>query len=146
MIRQAVIDDIPRMVGMGAEFHANTRYAGVVPWDDASFAATLDNLMRAGRAWVYEKNGRVEGMAGALLHPMFFNARYLACQELFVWVNPSERGAGMQLFDMLESWAIDQGARIMIIAFVPGLREKALDRLYRARGYALTDSFYTKVL
>lgn len=145
MIRLATMADVPAMVLMGERFHALTASGQYIPWDAPSFAATLVELIIKECAFVYDKGG-VKGMTAAVLMPSYFNKHCLTCNELFCWVNPDARGAGMQLFDMLESWAVQQGARIMVLATVANMRSEVLDRKYRAKGYELTDNFYMKRL
>lgn len=146
MIRPARLPDFPTMVNMGRAFHAQSNTSQFTPWDDATFATTLFQLAATGGLFVYDKDGVVEGMAAAVLMPSYFNRHYVSCNELFCWVNPSARGAGMQLFDMLESWGKEKGAHTMVIASVPNMREEVLDRKYKAKGFTRTDNFYTKVL
>ena len=146
MIRLATPNDVPAMVRMGEAFHALAVSGHYIPWCGRSFALTLAKLIVAGSAFVYEVDGQVEGMTAAVLQPAYFNDQILTCNELFCWVNPTQRGAGMNLFDMLESWAKQKGAKVMVLATVPNMRSEVLDRKYRAKGYALTDNFYMKVL
>ncbi len=147
MIRAAVLEDIPEMVRMGKRFHALTPSAHTMEFDDESFSETLLLLIpNSNNCVLVVDDGELCGMACAILMDCFFNKHRKICQELFCWVDEEKRGQGMMLFETLEDWALYKKAKIMIIALVPTLRSKALDRLYRARGFILTDSFYTKVL
>lgn len=148
MIRAANISDISVLIKMGRKFHAETCTSLLSDFDDKSFGITLESLIGNEDAivMVYEENGAVVGMAGAIIQPLYFNRDHRSAQEIFCWLDPDSRGHGTGMFEALELWAVHKEAKTMIIALVPNMRATALDRIYCAKGYMPTDKFYTKRL
>lgn len=145
MIRDATADDIPDLVEMGRRFHGESPYGSVVPFDEESFAMTLDYLIREGALLVVE-DGKPIGMAGGLVFPLFFNLSHRAGQELFWWLYPEHRGKGKGLLHALEERFRERNAGLVLAAATEGLRPDAVGAVYRRRGYVLTDHTYMKVL
>ncbi len=137
MIRRATPDDMGELLRMGHAFHAAANLARWIEIDDATLARTFANLMGAetGLLLVYQTMRGLGGAVGALLHPHYMNADHLTGQELFWWVDPDQRGIGPALFDALESWVSDMGARTFTMIALENLRPEVVGTLYRRRGY-----------
>src|SRR3990167_9785607 len=105
MIRAAVKADIGVIIEMGRRF-AGEMYAGHIEIDDVRTAAVLDDLLdREDRLLlVHEADGHVDGMLGAFLFDHPFSGELVA-GELFWWVEPERRGAGVKLLRAMEKWA-----------------------------------------
>lgn len=148
--RSASADDIPALVAMGAKFFAQSGFAGLVPFDDESFAKTLAGLigdMIPGRVIAAWHENDIVGMAGFLLAPAYFNFGETIAQEVFLYVDDGHRfGAGQKLIDAMEESAIVDGAAILIIASLAGLRDAALARIYTRRGYRPAENSFVKKL
>jgi len=109
--REAIRDDVPRLVGMLRQFVTSTRYRKFVGADDAHLETFLLSLFDAidKRIFVAERRGQVIGMLGVLayVHPM---SGELCAGELFWWLDPSHRGSGGFLLRRAEKWARSVGA------------------------------------
>lgn len=137
-IREANHYDIPAMVEIGARFHAKSNVR--VPFCRESVAVTLGNLIDHEDGVVLIDGNAV---AGALLHPAWFNHAHKTGQELFWW---AEDGNGRHLFLALERWAKDRGADSFAMIALESLRPEAVGALYRRNGYHPTEHSFLKVL
>lgn len=150
MIRPASPADIPALVEMGREFHREAGWPERVEFDAASFEETLWKFLRGeadGFLIVAEFDGEAVGMAAMLFFPFIFNAGVTGSQELFWYARPEHRnGAGEALLSAMESIAQARGARTFTMFAVPGLRDAALARLYRRRGYAPAEPSFIRNL
>lgn len=149
MIRDARHEDIPAIVAMGARFFAEAEWSDVTEWDDDSVSVTLANLIEGegGILLVAEKDGRLVGMTGGLVHPAYFNIHHLTGQELFWWVAPEWRkGIGAEMFHRLEHEAKMRGAQSWSMIALDRVRPKAMDRVYKVSGYRCSEHSYIKRL
>ncbi|WP_025915791.1 GNAT family N-acetyltransferase [Herminiimonas sp. CN] len=148
-IRRAIPDDLPNLIRMGREFHAQSCCANTIPFSDANFASAISDIATnaASVLFVFDAGAAgCIGMAAAISTPYWFNASKRIGQELFWWVDVDQRGtqAGMHLLDALEAWAADMGCAVFSMASTANIKPKALARLYRRRGYAAQDIYYVK--
>lgn len=145
MIRRAVVADLPRMVEMGARFHA---YAGIpeAPFDAESFAKTLQHGIAADNQayFVAESDGAVVGMTGGVSYPSYFNHSAKAAQEMFWWCDVP--GLGRDLYAALEAWAVSQGCKTLTMIALHDEKAGRMDRLYKRMGYRPTEHCYIKGL
>lgn len=144
MIREASVEDIPRLVEMAEAFHALSPYQGVA-FDGDSFARSIERYL-SDPCWtvkVLDEDG-VVGLAIAVVQAFYFNEDEITAQELMWWVDPDSRGGGLRLLYALEGWARDKGAKTLAMGDVPGLR--SLESLYRRRGYEPADNLYIRSL
>lgn len=150
LIRHAAPEDLGAIHDMGARFHASTCYADLIPVCLDSFLDTITTLATAPRGVVLvaERDGHVIGMAAAFANPHWFNAKHLAGQELFWWVEPEHRGsrAGALLMAGLENWAAGVGCKTFSMASTANLKPASLSRLYARRGYVPQDIYFGKVI
>lgn len=147
MIRPATEADIPAMIRMGIDFHRETPWSKQCVFDEESFRDTVLAMLGSGAARVFIAEDKSPvGMAAIVMMPAYFNRHHTIAQELFCWVDPEYRGHGTELYDAIEQWAHEAGAKCMIVSLIPNVREDAMTRLYRARGFERTDSFFTKAL
>jgi GNAT superfamily N-acetyltransferase len=139
MIRPARAEDVPVILRMGKAFFDEAPWPEFAEWDEASTRLTLEMLIDGrlpGVLLAAEKDGTVIGMAACLLFPLYFNHATSAAQEIFWWIEPEyRRGIGAIMFDELEHTARSKGAEIMFAESTAGLRDQAVGRLYRMRGY-----------
>lgn len=144
-IRPATAADIPRIVEIGRQFCEEARWGDLLEIDPDSLAASLAGLIEGGVVLVAEPAGAVVGAACAVLFPLYLNHAHLAAAEMFWWVDPEHRGGvGGDLLDALERAVEERGAATFSMLTVAGLRDQALGRLYRRRGYRPAETTYTK--
>lgn len=149
IIRDATIDDIPAIVAMGRAFHGEAACSDIVAWDDESAAITARNLIEGddGILIVATIEGESVGMAGGLVHPLYFNHHHRTGQELFWFCPPEHRvGIGMLMLDRLEGAALRLGAQSWSMIALDTVRPQAIGALYRRRGYRASEHSYIKRL
>lgn len=146
-IRPAVLEDIPSLMRLGADFYAVANYEA--PMDVGEIPATLEHLIRSpdGLAMVMEDHADVVGAILGIIHKPVFSMA-LQATELGWWVAPESRGRrdAVRLISAFEEWARGRGARHTVLSSLMHLRPDALDRIYRALGYAPREMVYQKVL
>lgn len=92
MIRQATVNDLPKLLEMGQRFFDASGYSDVTTFRPEVFAFSLNTIASNGVLLVADQDGPV-GMAGALVYPFYFSGDTTA-QEVFWWVDPDHRGIG----------------------------------------------------
>lgn len=138
MIREARIEDILEMVELGREFFNFTELGRITEYDPESSAKTLKALIENEMATILliEINGKVVGVAGAVLAPFYFNLNHLTGQEFFWFISEKYRGSkeALKLFNALEEWAQGKGAKSF---FMIALRcnYTSIKKLYERKGY-----------
>ncbi len=146
-IRAAVENDIPVIADMGARFFAEAEWSDVVEWDHDSICATLRHMIAdpSGIVLVATREGVIRGIAGGLVHPLYFNRNHLSGQEIFWWVEPDERGhMGAPLLDCLELAALERGAKSWAMIALDKIRPDAVGAAYKRRGYRASEHTYIK--
>lgn len=148
-IRPATENDIAVIAEMGARFFEEAQWSDVTEWDHDSICATLRHLIDnpLGILLVSTRKGVIRGMAGGLVHPAYFNMHHLTGQELFWWVEPSERGGmGSLLLDCLELAAAQRGAQTWVMIALDKVRPNAVGAVYKRRGYRAAEHSWIKRL
>lgn len=139
VVRPAAEADLPAIVGHGRLFFDALPYRDLLVFDAGSFEAAMREVMASDVLLVAERAGRVIGSGAMVLVPAFHNAAEMIGQELYWFALPGERdGAGQALLAALVTAAEQRGARLISLACTTGLRDRALARVYRARGYVET--------
>lgn len=149
MIRPATHEDIAVIAELGQCFFNESGWSDVAEWDDASIRQTLAHLIEneGGILLVAEHDGRIVGMTGGMVHPLYFNHAHLTGQELFWWVEPEHRkGVGAALLDRLEDEARARGAVSWAMIALDKVRPEAVGAVYRRRGYRASEHSYIKRL
>lgn len=149
MIRQAGIDDLPRLVCMGRDFLNETELWNVTSFDEQSATQTLSAMIdgKDSVILVAEKDGLVIGMVGAAIVPFYFNMEHKVAQEFFWFVSDEHRkgSIGVRLFDALEQWARDGGAGLMSMAAL-GCNYGSVSDFYLRRGYYQQETTFLRRL
>lgn len=99
MIRQATREDIPDLLKLGAQFHAESGKFAFVDYNLESVSATIEMLLDKGVVFFRE----AKGMLGLFPHPEWISGETVAA-ELFWWVLDKGEGFGGQLLDKAEEW------------------------------------------
>lgn len=143
MIRAATLEDVPALVAMGGEFLATTPYRDRLADVPDARAATMVSLIEQEQSTVFvvDKGDGPVGMLGMLLYRQPLSGEAIA-GEVFWWVDPEHRGAGLALWRAGETWARAMGARkIQMIA-----PTEDVEQIYAARGYAPLERVYQREL
>lgn len=130
------------MVEMGRRFFDASGYADITEYDGESFAATLANAPAI--YLVVEVDGKLVGMAGALVYPLYFNTTHMTAQEMFWWVNPEHRGVGSKLFDALEEEVKKAGAKSLTMIALETI--SWVGSYYEKRGFRPTERSFMRRL
>jgi GNAT superfamily N-acetyltransferase len=142
-IRRATLGDVPRLVDMGVRFLGSSAYAATLTSNPEQMARVASCLIGDARGLVLvsEAAGRLTGMFGMMIFPHVLSGELVA-GELFWWVEPEARGAGLRLLRQAEAWALSQGVRrVQMVAPTP-----ALSRVYARLGYAAIETTFCRLL
>lgn len=146
MIRPATIDDIPRILELGAMLHASSSYnrMAFVP---AKAGAFLQALMAGdgGVVFVAEVDGVVVGgMAGGIVDQWFSDD--LIAYDFSIFVEPRRRNGviAIRLMTAFEEWARLQGAKQIHMGIGTDLNVEGTGRLYEHMGFRLFGPLYMK--
>lgn len=149
MIRQATIEDIPRLIELGMEFFEMTELGNVTEYDAQSAGKTLTAMIegRDATVLVIEIEGEIVGVAGAMIYPFFFNLNHRVAQEFFWFVSVEHRGGreSIRLFQALEAWAKDNGADSMAMVAL-GCNYESVSEFYRKQGYYRQETSFMRRL
>lgn len=147
MIRDATHVDIPTMLALGRQMHAESRYAAF-PWNDAKVDALLRTLIDSddGLALVAEKGGElIGGFLGAAFDHWCTDARQSS--DFAMFVTPEHRGGmvGLRLLRRYAAWAAGRGVPPGLIGcgITTGVDLAASTRLYQACGFEHVGHLFT---
>ncbi len=147
MIRPATHNDIDDIARLGALFHAQ---AG---WDEIPYSA--EDCARSLRAYVGNPNficivsddGGINGMAAAVVSPIYFNQSHLIGEELFWWVSAdAPHMTGIRILTNLEQSAKEIGCRTFQMKSLSRLNGDRMAAMYERRGYRASERCFIKEL
>ena len=146
IIRRAKLEDLDQYVPLGAAFQNASPVRDALPFDYEGFTNFF--LSSIGNPdvgmWVVEDHGRLIGIAGALIYPMYFSPGYRVAQELWWWMLPEARGQGIgkKLYDAIESWASEKGAKALFMIALEDDDAPRMERLYKDIGFRPMERTY----
>jgi len=146
LIRDAKITDLPILLDMGERFFNASEFVKVTIYDPISFQSTALQLIDSDILLVGEDDGKVVGMIGALVYPLYFNQSHITGQEMFWWVDEDKRKSkvGRDLLRVLEQRAKDMGANSFAMISLDSMNPKLMDRVYKMKGYFPAEHTYYK--
>ena len=145
MITELTVDDLPKLIEGAHSFYAEGKLPG--PFSPDRFIKGWAGLLesRIGLLLGFEKDGEIAGAIGGTIFPDMTTPKVHAT-ELFWYVKPEHRGAGIKLLLEFEKAARDRGAdRIWMIHLVE-LNDGPLDKLYERLGYRFVEKVFVKDL
>lgn len=134
MIRQATIEDIPRLIELGRMMHAESRYAAL-DYAPQKVDALLQRLIADGFMVVAQSGERVVGGFAGMISEHWFSHDLIAA-DLALFIEPDARG-GMtapRLVRAFRDWARGRGAKLIHAGITTGVHEEETARLYEALG------------
>lgn len=134
----ADVEDIPALLVMAQAFIEQAYGRASVPYDEASCRDLLTGLIEQEGGILLTNLDRT-GMLGVVVHPWHFNRNIKTATELFWWGKDA-----LEMHTRAEEMAFELGAATMHMASQEHMRSKALCRLYRMRGYELSENIYIK--
>lgn len=143
MIRLATLQDIPRLVELGALMHAESRYARL-SFSREKVAAILQAVIERGAVFVAERDGEIIGGFAGVVEPHWFSTDLIAT-DLALFVEPGKRGgfAAAHLVDAFLDWAAQRGAVMTDILINTGIRTEDTARLFDRLGGKAAGLIYT---
>lgn len=140
--------DAPEMVANGAEWWTQTYLGKHVSYDPRSVLATLERAHHEGLAIVAEEQLEIVGFLCGVRGPCLANHKVIVGHEVFWWVNPTHRGAGLgsRLLAAIESAAIAAGCSYFSMMSMQSHDPERAGRIYESAGYDWTERTYTKDL
>jgi GNAT superfamily N-acetyltransferase len=143
---EATHDDIVHFLRMGRDFSM----LADEPFDRESLTQHLEWLLDEERAVVYlavDIEGKPVGICAGLWFPTFWDNSKVTATELWWYVDPEARNAGIggALMDALESWAEDAGAWRLSMMTIAGIAP-GVEQMYTKRGYREREKTFVKEL
>lgn len=140
MIRYARAEEIPQLVQMGRRFRS-LLYDEHIADNAAQMARMAAKLIEQDGLLVSERDGRVVGMIGFIVHDHFLSGERTG-GEVFWWVEPEHRGEGLKLMREAEKQARARGAvKMQMVA-----PNEQVAKVYEHLGYTFVESAYQRAL
>ncbi len=136
MIEAATIEDVPRLVELGALMHAEAPNFCELPFSRVKVAQTLVGLIQGGGVvFVARRGGEIVGGIAGGVAPNWFNDE-LQGFELAVFLAPEARHGltAMRLVRAFFIWCQARGARRVRMGITTGVHTDSTARFYRALG------------
>lgn len=149
-IRPAAAADIPTLVSLAEQMHAESPYFSRFKFLGPKVAALLTKLLEPGAAGgvlVAQKDGMIVGMAAAFVYEHFFGDDKVA-SDLAVYVVREQRGSttGIKLIRALENMCRDLGAKDITLGVSTEIEAERTAELYQCIGYRQKGRMLTKEL
>lgn len=149
MLKLGKEGDEDEILSLILKFFGETKYSHLPPdlvMTKRLIREFVDHLNPDSVCILWGKDDNITGILAGHIVTIPFLGRRVATECLW-WVDPEERGkAGIQLLDAFEHWASLRSADMIQMMSLPDRVGKALSRVYRSRGYELTEVTYTKEL
>ena len=149
-VRRARREDKKAFVRQAEAFFDVSPMSTRVNFDKHGFAKFYDQKLESDTVafWVVELDGKVVGICGAMIFPLYFSPETMTAQELFWWIEPEARGttANKQMMFEMQSWAEQAGASQFFMIALENDRSKAMERVYNRNGFTPIERTFTKEL
>lgn len=141
IVREATVEDVPRLLEMSEHFITSTVYADVLTFDADRLRELATSVIRIGVIFVAEIEGRLDGMLWAVSAPNLFTGEMYA-EEIAWWVERTHRGLGIGdgLRQAFLAWAA--AGRWPVRMTAPAGSD--LGRVYERHGFVALETTYLK--
>ena len=137
MIRQACIDDVDQTWELAKKFHVEIKRPYEESWKE-NIRKNMHELIPT--SWVMEEDGKIIGMYISIIGEVLITGeRFL--QEFFWYTLPGHRGKSLQLFDVAERYAKENGLSMVLAHPV---ETEFLAPLYEKLGFKKYETVYKK--
>lgn len=150
-IRPATSDDIAAIVTGGAHFSRLTPFASVSEYDPEDvktlIAKLIEKMESDGDAAVFvgEVSGRRVGAIVGILTPLWYSPATLFGSVLAWDVYEADRGVvSWRLLKTFERWAVERGARAVVVSDLLSPGVPALDGMLSRAGFRLAERSFFK--
>lgn len=147
-VRVATLDDLPVLVEMGRQLHAESPRYRDSRYLPEKVEALGRSLIPAGGTHVAEKDGRIIGMLAGYVAEQWFSD-YKVASDLTFYIAPEHRKtsrAALLLVRAFEQWAIASGAKEIIPGTSTQIDVESTTRFYTKMGYAVYGNTFIKRL
>lgn len=147
--RAATIYDIDKMIELGEQMHAESRFASM-PYDKTKLRSygylALDKPDEWGVFIAEDDRGEVHAMIAVYVSPFYFTDERTHTNDFFLYVSKGRRGglAAARCVKAVEAWAAEVGVDEIQFGITAGIDDNAAERLYRGLGYNTTGRIMTK--
>lgn len=145
LIRQARVEDLPRLSACAEEFYASSKFLKTFDLDRfvAMWTALLGN--ETGVIFLLCEGEEISGTIGGVAYPEAYSSEVIA-QEFFWYSLSTSRGAGVRLYRAFEEWARARGcSQIRMGHLVDSMPEKVA-RFYERMGFVPIEVNFCKSL
>lgn len=141
-VYEAEVGEVRKVAEFMKQFERATQFVKV------NVPHTIDRytkMVTDGYATIFklEEAGELIGGLGALVFPDLHSGAMTGV-ETFWFVTPEKRGKGLILLDAFEEWGWSQGCEQLALIHLLDSSPKALERVYRSRGYIPAETHYIK--
>lgn len=147
-IRTATLDDVPALLALGPQIHAESRHAAL-PFDANKTGAALRAMIeRTEQEQCFliaiGSDGDIIGFFIGYAAEYFFSRDQVATDVLF-YVKPEHRGssAAVKLIHAFRKWALARQVAEMRICMTTGVAIDRFDRFVRRLGFQYTGGNYS---
>ncbi len=137
VIREATAADVPELVRLGAEMHAESPAYSWLPFDDVLALANGHRWVMSDEHLVLtaDDDGDLFGVLVGHLGRFFFSRRLIA-SDIVLYVRAERRGglAASRMVKRFRDWATERGAAEMCIGVSAGIDSERIGRWLEAMG------------
>jgi GNAT superfamily N-acetyltransferase len=138
MIREATLDDLPRLLLLGRRMHMESERFQRLTFDRERLSKTLQFAIESPEffSWVAESDDVVVGGMFAVLTPHWFSPD-LTSSDLALFMQPEHRGtmAPVRLLNAYAAWARGMGAKHILFGVMTGVHVEETARLCERLGW-----------
>lgn len=144
MIRQATVEDLPKLETCAREFYASSRF--LKEFSLFRFCEMWTTLLHNGGViFIALESEEITGVMGGFIHRDLYSESMVA-EEMFWFVRSAFRGVGIRLYRAFEAWAQAAGATtIQMVHLLDSMPEK-ISAFYRRIGFEPIETRYSKRL
>lgn len=143
LVRNAVKEDLVELSHLGELMYEETKLPGKFVF--GCFISSWEKILDSGNGilLVAENAEKIIGGLGGLLY-FDVNDGELTATEMFWYVHPEFRGAGLLLFKQFEAKAVACGAKRLLMVHLHSSMAESLKRFYERNGYRSVETHYVK--
>jgi ribosomal protein S18 acetylase RimI-like enzyme len=144
--REATSEDLPRIVALAKEMHAETSFR-TLSFNEAKAATeTLSSILNPGMLVVVaEDRGKIVGIIAVYLDRPYFSDDLVVYDHIW-YVSPEARGSlvGPRLLKIASEWARQCGAKAVFVTLGSDVSQDRVGKLVERLGYSRLGGYYRK--